>query len=318
MKKKLKKGDLEFTKTDISESKTLPNTLIEIYTNENKLIFSKRTDNNGKVVIKQLPKGKYYILEKEAPEGYILNSEKMYFEIKENGEIVKATMKDEEIKGTLEFSKTDISESKPLPETLVEIHNAITDDIVFSGRTNLEGKITIKELVYGKYYILEKEAPEGYALNSEKMYFEIKENGEIVKATMKDEEITGTLEFSKLDFSTDEPLPNTLIEIYTENDELLFAKRTDQDGKVVIKKLKYGKYYILEKEAPNGYELNEERMYFEIKENDEIVKATMKDERIIKVPNTEKTDLKELIISGSSLIILGALLIIYGKKKKDK
>ena len=150
------------------------------------------------------------------------------------------------------------------------------------------------------------------------MYFEIKENGEIVKATMKDEEITGTLEFSKLDFSTDEPLPNTLIEIYTENDELLFAKRTDQDGKVVIKKLKYGKYYILEKEAPDGYELNEERMHFEIKENGEIVKATMKDERIIKVPNTEKTDLKELIISGSSLIILGALLIIYGKKKKDK
>ena len=46
----------------------------------------------------------------------------MYFEIKENGEIVKATMKDEDIKGTLEFTKTDISESKALPNTLIEIY----------------------------------------------------------------------------------------------------------------------------------------------------------------------------------------------------
>ena len=59
-------------------------------------------------------------------------------------------------------------------------------------------------------------------------------------------------------------------------------------------------------------------MYFEILENGEVVKATMKDQKIIKVPNTEKDDLKELIISGTSLIIFGALFIIYGKKRKEK
>ena len=293
LKNKLKKGTLEFTKTDFSESKTLPDTLIEIYTNDNKLIFTKRTDEKGKVVINEIPKGKYYILEKEAPEGYILNEEKMYFEIKENGEIVKATMKDEDIKGTLEFTKTDISESKALPNTLIEIYNSKTDEIVFSGRTNIDGKITINDLIYGKYYILEKEAPEGYILNEEKMYFEIKENGEIVKTAMKDEEITGTLEFTKTDFSESKTLPDTLIEIYTDKDELIFAKRTDQDGKVVIKKMKYGKYYILEKEAPEGYILNEEKMYFEIKENGEIVKATMKDEDIKGTLEFTKTDISD-------------------------
>ena len=71
--------------------------------------------------------------------------------------------------------------------------------------------------------MVEKEAPEGYILNPEKMYFEIKENGEIVKATMTNEIIKGTLEFTKVDLSTGEPLPNTLIEIYTENDELIFS-----------------------------------------------------------------------------------------------
>ena len=302
LKNKLKKGTLEFTKTDFSESRALPNTLIEIYTNDNKLVFTKRTDQNGKVIINQIPKGRYYILEKEAPEGYVLNEEKMYFEIRENGEVVKATMKDEDIKGTLEFTKTDISESTPLPETLVEIHNAVNDDIVFSGRTNLDGKITIEDLVYGKYYILEKEAPEGYVLNEEKMYFEIRENGEVVKATMKDEDIKGTLEFTKTDISESTPLPNTLVEIYNDKNELLFAKRTDQDGKFIIKNMKYGKYYILEKEAPEGYVLNEDKMYFEIKENGEIVKATMKDEKITSTLHINKIDEDENVVAG---VIIG-------------
>ena len=58
----------------------------------------------------------------------------------------------------------------------------ISDEVVFTGVTDESGKIFINELEYGKYYILEKEAPEGYLLNTEKMYFEIKTNGEIVKA----------------------------------------------------------------------------------------------------------------------------------------
>ena len=183
---KLKKGTLEFTKTDFSESKTLPNTLIEIYTEDDKLIFSKRTDENGKIIIKDLPIGKYYILESEAPVGYLLNPEKMYFEIKENNEVVKSSLKDEIIKGTLEFSKIDFSTSDPLPNTLIEIYDEL-DNLVYSGRTDEEGKIIIEELEYGKYYILESEAPVGYLLNPEKMYFEITENGEIVKAVMEDE-----------------------------------------------------------------------------------------------------------------------------------
>ena len=188
--------------------------------------------------------------------------------------------------GKLEFTKTDISESKTLPNTKIEIYND-SDQLIYSGITDENGKIVIDRIPVGKYYIIESEAPEGYKLNEEKMYFEIKENGEVIKSTMKDDDITGTLEFTKVDFSTDEGLPNTLIEIYDANtDELIYSGRTDEEGKITIDKIKYGKYYILEKEAPEGYTLNEERMYFEIKEDGEIVKSIMKDERIIEVPNT--------------------------------
>lgn len=60
------------------------------------------TDDKGMVIIKDLPLSngkKYYILEKQTSDSsYLLNEEKMYFEINENGEVVKANMKNEKSK----------------------------------------------------------------------------------------------------------------------------------------------------------------------------------------------------------------------------
>ena len=102
-----------------------------------------------------------------------------------------------------------------------------------------------------------------------------------------------------------------------ENDELVFSGRTNEEGKIVIEELEYGKYYILEKEAPAGYLLNEEKMDFEIKEDGEIVKAVMMDE-IIKVPDTLKNESYGIVYCGLVLIIIGIGVIIYEKRRKKK
>ncbi|MBO5477450.1 MAG: hypothetical protein J6A15_06855, partial [Clostridia bacterium] len=293
-----------------------------IYTKDS-LIAEKITDGEGKIVFDELYLGKYYVKEIETLDNYVLDEKTYEAELVYKDQYTPTIFHSEAIlnilkTGKLEFTKTDISESKTLPNTLIEIYTE-NDELVFSGRTDEEGKIVIDRLPQGKYYIIEKEAPEGYKLNEEKMPFEIKENGEIVKSTMKDEDITGTLEFTKLDFSNDNPLPNTLIEIYNaDTDELVFSGRTDDNGTSTIEKLKYGNYYILEKEAPEGYELNSERMYFEIKEDGEVVKSIMKDKQIVKVPNTEAEDYKDLLFSGITLLVCGAGVIIYGIKKKNK
>ena len=293
-----------------------------IYTKDS-LVVEKTTDSEGKIVFDELYLGKYYVKEIETLDNYVLDENTYETELVYKDQYTPTIFYSEAIQnvlktGKLELTKTDISESKTLPNTLIEIY---TDDdkLVFSGRTDEEGKIVIERLPQGKYYILEKEAPEGYKINEEKMPFEIKENGEIIKSTLKDDDITGTLEFTKLDFSEDIPLPNTLIEIYNaETDELVFSGRTDEEGKITIEKLKYGKYYILEKEAPEGYELNPEKMYFEIKEDGEVVKSVMKDKKIVKVPNTEANDYKELLFSGITLLVTGAGVIVYGIKKRKK
>ena len=313
IKNYLAKGALEFSKVDFSTSDPLPNTKIEIYTEDDELIGSYITDDKGMVVIKDLPiinGKKYYILEKEAPITYVLNEEKLWFEITTNGEIIKSTMTNRKITSTLQITKIDEDNNK-IAGVKFGIYD-LEDNLISEHITDDNGYIEV-ELEYGKYYFKELATLNHFVITDEKIYFEVVEDKAIIENTITNKVITGTLEFTKVDFSTSDPIPNTLIEIYNaETDEMIFSGRTDESGKVIIENLEYGKYYILEKECV-GYILNEEKMYFEILENGEVVKATMENQKI-EMPKTFNTELTSTIIIISTAL-LGIGLLIYEKKK---
>ena len=312
----LKKGDLIFSKVDLTDGKVIPNTKVQIYTEDNKLIFEGITDEEGNIRIDNLFIGKYYIVETEAATGYKLSDEKVYFEIKNNGEIVKAKMTNEKITGTLEFTKKDFSTDEPLPNTVIEIYTD-KDKLIFSGKTAEDGKIIIEKLEYGKYYILEKEAPEGYVLNKEKMYFEIKEDGEVIKSEMKNKQIESIIIIHKVD-ENENPLEGVLIGIYDLDDNLIYSDKTDSEGNIKYA-LKYGSYYFQEIEGLDGYEKNDEKVYFDITEDGEFIQHTLVNiQEIVEVPNTEEDDY--LVIICTILIISATGVVIYNeiKKKKNK
>ncbi len=93
----IKYSKLVFEKQDSITKKTLPNTKIELYKEDGTLIFTGITDKNGRLEIENLPLGKYYILEKEAPKDYKLNKNKLFFEITDYGQVIKLVMEDEKI-----------------------------------------------------------------------------------------------------------------------------------------------------------------------------------------------------------------------------
>ena len=293
-----------------------------LYYEKDQLVDTIVTDENGYAKSKKLPLGKYYLKEVKTQEDYVLDENKHYFTLKQVDDETPIVYESYSAlnylkKATIEFTKTDLVNGDVIPDTIIEIYTD-KDELIFTGKTDKDGKIVIDDLKVGKYYIVEKEPSTGYVITTEKVYFELKENGEIVKAEMKNKPVTGTLEFTKTDVSTGEPLPNTLIEIYNDKDELIFSGRTDENGKITIPEIRYGKYYILEKEAPEGYTLNPERMYFEILKDGEIVKATMTDEKVIvEVPSTGITDSHFIEIAGALLTLGGIGVIIYVKKKKS-
>lgn len=292
-----------------------------IYYNKGDLVGTMTTDKDGYAISEKLPLGKYIVKEVSTDDEYVLDETEYHIELTEidnKTAVVYDSLEMTNIlkKGKVEITKRDLVNGDVIPNTILEIYTE-NNELIFTGTTDENGKVVIDELKVGKYYILEKEAATGYVITDEKVYFEIKDNGEIVKAEMKNKPITGTVEITKQDISTSEPLPNTLIEVYNDKDELVFSGRTDENGKITVEDLRYGKYYFVEKEAPEGYTINPEKMYFEILEDGEVVKCTMVDEKVvIEVPNTGVNDYHIIEIVGSLLVLSGIGVIVYVKKKR--
>ncbi len=188
--KDIKKSVLEFSKTDYSLDVPVPNCLMEIYKEDNTLIYSGRTDKNGKIFLPNLDIGKYYILEKEAPKYYKLNNERMSFEVIENGKIIKANMKNYRKEGSLTIVKKDSKTDELLSGAEFDIYLVENNKAMFKGVTNKNGKLTIKTMIAGKYCVYETKAPEGYKLSKEKHCFEIKEDKQNVKLIIKNNKNT--------------------------------------------------------------------------------------------------------------------------------
>ena len=304
-----------------------------------KTICEYETDNEG-ILITPYPlfSGTYKLEEvDQVIDGYLWNKESVEFKIDENANLItdseygilfETTFENQKVKGSIEIQKfgeelekTDeeyIYHKVPLEGVVIGLYQ--NGELIGEYTTDENGYIKINNLSLGKYILKEISTVDNHILDEKEYEIELKYKDQYTaivnyKITLINYLPKGKLEFTKNNPSS-EPIPNTLIEIYNENDELLFIKRTDDKGMIVIDALPLGKYYILEKEtATPDYILNTEKIYFEIKENSEVVKCTMTNELIVEVPNTNKSSYKEIIIS-SSLILLSLGLILYGTKKK--
>ena len=290
-----------------------------IYYNDGDLVDTIVTDNDGNTSSKELPLGKYKVVEVDTLDDYVLDTEEYLVELTEKDNRTRIVYSNLEHinylkKGTLEFTKTDLVSGEAISNTKISIYT-IDDELIYSGITDEDGNIIIDNLpVNKKMYIVETEASIGYILSDEKIYFEIKENGEIVKANMTNQKITSKVKLHKTD-EEEIPLKGVQIGIYDLNDNLIYSYLTDDLGNIELT-LEYGSYYFKELATIDGYKLSDERIYFSVSTDGEEIELSLVNEfEEIEVPNTQKDEFSIYKISTIIFLLIGIGVIIYDKNK---
>lgn len=109
------KGTVEITKIDSKDKdKKLEGSEFGLYDENDKLIDTLITDENGKATSKEICKGKYYLKElKSGSIYYLLNPNTFKFEIINDGETVPVTIENEPVDIEVEVEKEGTVETKP-------------------------------------------------------------------------------------------------------------------------------------------------------------------------------------------------------------
>ena len=74
--------------------------------------------------------------------------------------------------------------------------------------------------------------------------------------------------------------------------------------------LEYGSYYFKELLAPKGYKLSDEKVYFEVTKDGEVIQKTL-----VNVLDTGITENYTIEIIGSLLLLIGLGGLVYATKK---
>lgn len=173
-------------------------------------ILTAKSDDKGCFSFEDVPFGDYIIREIEAPTGYVLSDEMFEIVIAADGGIIEITAENKPIKGSVEITKTDISDGRLIPDCGIEILDS-DGNIIFQGRTDENGVVKFENLRYGDYFYREFDAPDGYLIDENAYPFSIKENGEIVKSVLTNEKMPEVPEVPKIPDNpktgVDNPLP---------------------------------------------------------------------------------------------------------------
>ncbi|GGI65732.1 SpaA isopeptide-forming pilin-related protein [Enterococcus alcedinis] len=230
---------------------------------------------DGSVTISNLAPGTYEVTEITAPNGYLLNTQKIKFEIENEhaGEPAFVELADFlNYKGSVELIKTD-KDQKGLSGAIFQVKDEQGKNVGAPVTSAANGKVTIEGLAPGKYTLNETQAPDGYIQNTQPIPFEIatSSNGkpEVIQ-TGNFVNYKGSVRLKKINAQND-GLEGAKFELYKlEGDSTTWTRLSEHTsvlkGQIEINDLAPGKYKLVEIEAPTDYVLNSYPVFFEVAE----------------------------------------------------
>ena len=333
----------------------LSGAVFEIYADENittpdgtvrytkdTLVDAITTGEKGTATSKQLYLGKYRVVEKTAPNGFVLNRTVNHIALTYAGQNEKVTNTSTSF--TNDRQKVEIDLTKVLEQNEKfnignngEIRNVsfglyADEDLKASNGTVIpenglieivtcdeKGKATFKtDLPIGSYYVKEISTDNHYILSDKKypVVFEYAgQNTATVHISVNDGEpieneiIYGTIKGLKIDRETGENIAGTLFGLFS-NNETKFTEETailtaesNEGGIFEFTDVPYGEYIVRELKPAEGYLPNEENYTVTISENKEIIEITIENDKIPELGTTATIDgKKEFTVNGDITI----------------
>lgn len=313
------KVELSVEKQDAETGKALKGATFGLYNKEaissgDKVIVKADTllqeitsNEKGKAAFTlDLPLGRYYVKELQAPAGYVSSDEILEFDATYQGQDVK-TIKLKSVKKnqptTVEVTKADITTGTELDGASMSVLDK-DGNVIDSWTSVKDSSHVIKRLQVGKTYILREElAPYGY-LRATDVEFTISDTAEVQKVKMEDEVPVARLLVNKKGEFLDSVslldnakgmiehlfnyvtgnLTDVTFNVYAAEairaadgvsadyyaaDELVGSITTDGNGIAQMDNLPLGRYYIVEKETSHGYVLDNEPRYVDLTYRDQ-------------------------------------------------
>ena len=146
------------------------------------------SNESGEIIINDIKRGDYIFREVEAPAGYLIKNIDTRFTVTDKSVELRVvnSKTSEKDKGRHDFMKTDEAK-KPLGGAMFKVMTKNADgkfepvkkdgkDYIVTSADN--GKFSVEDMDYGKYYLVEIKAPQGFILLSEPVEFEIKKQAD--------------------------------------------------------------------------------------------------------------------------------------------
>ena len=237
-------------------------------------------DENGHgKAVSDLPMGSYYIQEINTNAAYLKNETKYPVVFEYAGQdtaVVSITANEGEaiendlIYGAVSGKKSD-EDGNALGGALIGIFKTGTEEFttetaIATTTSEDDGSFSFAKVPYGTWIIREIESPTGYVLSDEEIPVTISKVDEVVEIELVNAFITGSIELTKVDEDYPEnKLTGAVFEVYADKngdgklddgDELLGEMDELGDGVYQMSDLRYGKYLVREKTAPEGFLLD--------------------------------------------------------------
>ena len=223
----------------------------------------------------KLSPGTYYVEEIEAPSGYALNKERESFTIDENTTSIQVTMKN--VKSFINIGKVDADTEEYVADATLRLTNSNGDEVETFTSSNVPTEINVP---YGKYKLEEVKAPDGYVRTSEVLEIDFNANSDstfVYKLSNKKRKVTVT----KIDSESKEPILGSILGLYNNNKEYIRDIDLTDVSSIDLSTLEVGTYYIKEKQAPDGYILDESFHELVIEDTTEEINLEIENKPII-------------------------------------